>query len=217
MKSDDSRETILRRRKFFVSSALGSAITVLTACPQQSNHQANQQTTSQTPVASVPAVGSSGVPEPAPPAPEPGPKVALPPLDVPAGVSDVAKGHYERLAQVVPEIHGHLDAAEAAIPSLCQIDDPKCSHAWSQIATHLANAEDRRSDLSPRCSGSSADARAFDERLALHDKAIGDRMASIQRRLDEILKTAEHRKRWEEQRAAAAVPQPCLKFRCDDW
>jgi hypothetical protein len=211
MPPDDSRDTILRRRMFFVSSAL----TVLTAstagCPPQQT-----QPPTPTPVASVPTSTSTAEPDPVPD-PEPPPKPSsLPPLDVPAGVNETAKAHYERLATIVPQIHEKLDAAEKEAASPCDILDPSCK-VWESLAAQLAAVDDQRRDLSPRCGGSSADARAFDERLELHQKVIQERIDAIQKGLQKRLDAAAKKQRWAEQQEAAAVPQPCLKFRCDEW
>lgn len=214
------RDAILRRRAFLVSRTLSQVLAAgaLTGCPQEPGPQL-PATGSATPVASVPttdggtlpaASGSTSV------SPDP-PRAKIPPLDVPDDVTDVARGHFENLAQNVPPIHAELDAADKLARSLCDIEDAACDGTWSALAGHLAKVRDMGYDLGPRCSGSSEDAKRYDASLTLHREAIQKRVDAIQARIDAVLDSDPKKSKWEGHTAKAAVPRPCLKYACEDW
>jgi hypothetical protein len=220
MGTDDDREAILRRRAFFVSSALTATLgaslgSVLTGCPQEKPTSGPEP-----PSVLVPETPKTAAPTAAPPTPDPQPSEPtgeFPPLDVPDDVSAKARLHFENLARDVPAIHAELAAAAKLLSTPCPIEDAACDAHWESIARHLAKAKDALSHLGPRCPGSSKDAKRFDERLAVHAAAIRGRIARVEERAASQLAGDPAAKRWEAHQRAAAVPRPCLKFACEDW
>jgi hypothetical protein len=203
-----AREAILRRRMFFVSSAL-----MLTGCPQDPQQPA---TGTSKPVATIPTVSASAV-EPAPTSAPPAPTVTVPSLDVPADVSEVARSHFERLKEMVPQIHAELDAADKSLLARCSIEDAVCDPTWQSVAKNLAEARDLRADLPARCSGTSADAKRFEASLAEHLAAIDARLDGLEKRIEGLLNSDSKKAKWTAHVSGAAMPRPCLKYRCDDW
>lgn len=208
---DDDRAAILRRRAFFVRSALTATLgATQVGCPQE---KPAPETVTVLPDAPPPtAAPTASAP---PPAPEPA--VELPPLDVPTDVSAEARVHFEKLARDVPAIHAELADASKTLAERCPIDDAACDAHWEAIAKHLAEAKDALADLGPRCPGSSDDAKRFDERLALHANVIRARIDRLENRVASQLADAAAKKRWAEHQEASAIPRPCLKFACEDW
>jgi hypothetical protein len=207
--SASERAAILRRRAFFV----GSALTALTACPQQ------QQQSSGAPVVGVePAPAGSQPESPAQPTSQPAAKPAkMPSIEIPDGVGKVAHAHYEGLVGQVKRIHAELDAANQALDDACDITDPQCDATWQLVAKHLVRAEDMTQDLEPLCPGSSDEAKAFEARVAEHSAFIEGRREALKKRLQVLLQKGSARDRWAAHRAEAAVPRPCLDYSCDDW
>ncbi len=196
---------------FFVSSAL-----MLTGCPQDP-----QPPTSGTsaPIATVPKVSSALPSAQASSAPEPSPTPAVnvPPLDVPEDVSPVAKSHFERMKELVPKIHLELDAAEKGVATACDISEATCDATWKSVAGNLAKAGNLRRDVPPRCSGSSKDAKRYEASLKAHLAVIDSRLDAIRKRVAAALVDDSQRTKWEGYKANASIPQPCLRYRCDDW
>jgi hypothetical protein len=130
--SDDDRSTILRRRAFFVTSAVAA----FGACARTPP----AEPASPAPVVSVPlAVEDAGEPpeDAATPVRDASPSTeGPPPLVIPDGVSDTARGNYERLVRTMTRAYGVLDEIDAAIPS-CPILSPKCVPRWRDVAEKL--------------------------------------------------------------------------------
>ena len=156
--------------------------------------------------------GSASAPSPVPTAGH----FEMPPLDVPDGVGPTATTHYESLARSVPEIHRRLDAVEAALRDLCQPKTPRCDGSFKDLAKELGEIDDAIRRLPPRCQGSSEVAKAFDERLTRHLELLRDRRRAIDDQTATDLDD-EAEARWKKLLADEAVPQPCLRFSCEDW
>ncbi len=207
------RRTILERRLFFVSSAL----TALTGCPRGTEPSATGPDASATAVASAPAPSAAPTSASSAVVVAPAPSVAVPAVTVPDDVSDTAKGHFERIKRLAPEIHAELDLAEKATEGLCAIDEAACDASWEAVATHLAKARDRMQSLDSRCGGSSEDAKRFQTALEEQERVINQRIKSLEDRIQAALGSKAGRDAWRAHQEKAAIPQPCLKFRCDDW
>lgn len=214
-----NREAILRRRAFFVTSAIGA----LGCSPEQSSRPppttaaptANEVQVPATPepTASV----DSDAPAPPPRAtPDAG---AMPSLDVPPGVSEVAQGHYEDLARDVPRLHNELDGLEKLVPDACAIGEARCDAAWRKLADGLWQFQRELWRLGPRCGGSSEDAKAFGERLQAHRQHLEKRRDDIVARVQGQLAESSDKQRWDKHQLEArkAAPQPCLKYACPEW
>lgn len=197
-----------------------SAVVALTGCPPDSPPpQPPQGTSSAPPVTTVPSTDTGSLPpatgsasvEPAPPT------TKIPPLLVPDDVNDTAKSHFARLAAAVPKIHAELDGADKLTRDVCSIEDAACDGRWDQIATHLAKARDMTYDLGARCAGTSDGAKRFEKSLAEHRAAIEKRTKAIEARIEAALDSDAKRQKWQVHQGKAAIPRPCLRFRCDDW
>lgn len=216
MAHDDDRAAILKRRAFFVSSALTATLGGSSLGCQQEKAAPGPEPRS----VLVPETVETSAPTAAPPSPDPAPtppKEDGPPLDIPDDVSDAARPHYEGLARDVPKIHAELDAAAERLATRCPIDDAACDAHWESIARHLAKAKDALSHLGPRCPGSSKDAKRLEERLAMHASALRARIARLEERAASQLADEAAKQRWQTHQRAAAIPRPCLKFACDEW
>jgi hypothetical protein len=213
--SDDDRCTILRRRAFFVTSAVAA----FGACARTPP----AEPTSPAPVVSVPlAVEDAGEPpeDTAPPARDASPSAeGAPPLLVPAGVSDTARGNYERLVRTMTRAYGVLDEIDAAMPG-CPVLSPKCVPRWRDVAEKLHELDGMFQRLFV-CHGSSPEAKTYADIEQAHQQHYGKRRARIQEQLDALLERGGDpaRARWEELKRDAfqAAPHPCLKFACPDW
>ena len=208
MPPDDDRAAILRRRAFFVTSALSAT---LAGCPPE-----RPVPQPDPPVATV-EPGSGPLPTAATTGSAPEPTAKLPPLEVPDDVSDAARAHFEGLVRDVPPIHQELDAAAKELSNPCPIEEAACKEHWEKIAGHLAQAKDALADLGPRCPGSSEDAKRFDEVLAAHTAVLRGRLERLEREIARELATEPEKAQWKQFSEAAAVPRPCLKFACEDW
>ena len=213
MSDDDSaRAAILRRRAFFV----GSALTALSGCPQPPSAEPNRNE----PVVTVePASKTATVPTGSGVVTRSSatPKTKLPSLETPDGVNASARTYYEDLARSVPLIHADLDSAEKTLAGICDITDSQCDARWLAFAKSMAAVDDAVGDLAPVCHGTSADAKAIDVRLAEHRAAISERKRQIMERVDALLQDAAAKTKWTAHQEAAAVPRPCLDYSCEDW
>ncbi|MCC6521127.1 MAG: hypothetical protein IT373_00565 [Polyangiaceae bacterium] len=210
--SDPHRAAILRRRALFVTSALGALGCAGPRPTHAEGGSAPSGAVVSVPTASgeSPLVAATASPSTSPSSPAPAPVGKLPPLDVPADVSDAARPYFEHLATAVPEVHAALDALP--VPRDCPIDKPACEAAWKELAAGLVELDERIGRLEPRCPGSSTDAQRFAQRLAAHRAHIAERRAAL---VAAVATTA----RWVAMFEAAeqAVPRVCLKYACRDW
>lgn len=213
MSQDDvARAAILRRRAVFV----GSALTALSGCPQPPSAEPRKNE----PVVTVePASQTATVPTGSGVVTRSSatPKAKAVSLEIPEGVNATARSYYEQLARSVPLIHADLDSAEKTLAGICDITDSQCDARWLAFAKTMAAVDDVAQDLGPPCGGTSADAKAFYARLAEHRAAISERKRQIMERVDKLLQDAAAKAKWTAHQAAAAVPQPCLDYSCNDW
>lgn len=128
----NDRATILRRRAFFVTSAVAA----LGSCARTTTPPAPAAPS----VVSVPAADpDAGEPETDAALPSPADAAThsdAPPLDVPAGVSETARQKYERLASVMTRAYRILDEIDAELPN-CSILDASCEPRFRKIADKL--------------------------------------------------------------------------------
>jgi hypothetical protein len=204
------RAAILRRRAFFVTSAL-SSLTGL-GCDKDRAPAPVPSVDTTTPPTSVatataaPSAASSATPPPQ----------DMPSLDVPSGVNETATEHYRQLGVVVPRLHAELDAIEAEFRKFCEPATKACDGDWADLAKRLARFDDERRSMPPRCGGESDDAKAYMAHQRAHDELLGQRRKALDERVASWLDEA-GRARWQASLAAAAIPRPCLRFRCDPW
>jgi hypothetical protein len=213
MSPDPERDksAILRRRAFFVGSALTAA---LTGCPKDPGPQPGvKPTVGVEPEASTELPAPTGVVTVG--SAEPGEK--MPSLEVPSDVSATARENFTALAAEVPPIHKELDEASAALDGICDIHDASCNDAWLAVAKHFGRIDVQMDNLAPRCPGSSADAKRFEQRLAEHRAYIQKRRRAIEARIAAAAKDSAGEAKWKDHLAAAVVPRPCLDFSCKDW
>jgi hypothetical protein len=209
----DDRAAILRRRAFFVSSA----VAVLGSCART----APPAEPTSPPEINVPEGDpDAGATDAALPSSDrDAPRADGPPLDVPAGVSETAREKYERLASVMTRAYGILDQIEADLPS-CSILDPSCEPRFRRVADQL-NELDGLFQRFFVCGGASEEAKAYGEREKAHQEHYRKRRAGIEGQIEsELSKDGERgRARWDALRREAyqAAPFPCLKFACPEW
>jgi hypothetical protein len=209
MSDDAARAAILRRRAFFV----GSALTALTGCPSQHGPAGEP-----TPVVGVePVASSTSAVATTSAAVPPAPNRKRPSLAIPNDAKDVVLSHYQRLARDVPAIHDKLDEAAAALSGICDITDPQCDSAWLAVARALAAADRDIQELPPHCPATSKEGKAYEERLQDHVNFAMDRRNALQTRIDALLSSAKAKSQWQVHIDAATEPQPCLDFHCQDW
>jgi hypothetical protein len=208
---DAARAAILRRRAFFV----GSALTALTGCPQPSEtpRKADPVVGVEPESASASLPAGSGVSTTS----SSTPASKMPSLEIPQDAKGAALAHYQTLAKRVPAIHVDFDAASSALSGICDITDPKCDDRWLKVAKHIAAADEAHFDLAPRCPGTSKQAKAYEKRLAEHQAFIADRKKAIEGRINALLQDAAAQSKWKVHKASASVPRPCLDYACSDW
>jgi hypothetical protein len=212
---DEDRKTILRRRAFFVTSALAA----LGGCARPTTGPSatpGDDKTVQVPVApDDPIEADAGEP------PERAPSSArsgLPPTDVPDGVKPITRSYYENLYQVVADLHRHIDAIEASI-GRCKGFDKDCEkNQLPQIATAM-NAIDDTLERIQSCGGRSPEAKAYMVREAEHMGFASKRRGQMEDSLKQLLASggAAAEKSLKSLREAGAVPRPCLEYACPEW
>jgi hypothetical protein len=208
----EDRAAILRRRAFFVSSALAA----LGSCGPTTPAVEPPPTEVSVPRAAEDAGESDAT---LPPSDRDASRSDVPPLDVPAGVSDTARENYERLASVMTRAYAILDQIQADLPS-CSILDAGCRPRYRRVADKLHELDGLFQRLFV-CEGSSEEAKAYAARERAHEAYYRARRTKIETELESRLEKggAPARARWQEQREQAyqAAPHPCLKFGCPDW
>lgn len=209
---DDDRKTILRRRAFFVTSALAA----LGGCARGS--PANQpDNTVQVPESTDDPVESDASTGP-PRQPNPTGRAGMPPTDIPGGVTPRTHAYYENLYDVVESFHAHVDTIEASM-SRCKGFDEACE---KQELPRIAKALNGIDDVLERlhaCGAKSDEAKAYMERESAHLRFVGQRRETMEQKLGELLapggKAAEAKLK--SLREAGAVPRPCLEYACPEW
>lgn len=205
--SDRDRRTILERRALF----LGSALAAMGCGPKANTTEPAEQK-----VVSIPHSADTTPTEDAAPAnpPDRAPSTRgdMPPLDIPPGVSERARQNYEYLAKRMTAAHDILDEMEKLLPS-CDIKS--CEADWKQLAERHFELDG--SYRTYTCPGTSADAKAYEERAKLHHEFLEKRRSAVEGRITSTLGSGAQR--YEELRndVARAHPRPCLSFACADW
>lgn len=210
--SDDDRNTILRRRAFFVTSALA----VLGGCARGGT--ANQpDNTVQVPVAQDESARADAGAEPSR-QPNPDARAGMPATDVPDGITPRTRANYENLYDVVSKFHAYVDSIEAGI-GRCQGLDERCDKTeLPQIATALNGIDDTLERLHA-CGAKTDEAKAYMERENAHVRFIGQRRSAMEEKLKQLLAPggAAAEARLKSLREAGAVPRPCLEYACPEW
>lgn len=213
--SDDDKKAILRRRTFLVTSAL--AALGCTKTPPATTEPEKPEQVVVVPEAETDAGSTAEAPPP--PDRQPSNLGDMPPTDVPPGVGEIAKRNYETLYRVMKASHEHLTAIETTIPS-CNVLDAACEPKFAALATRFVAIEEEMFSMRA-CGGTSAEAKAYREREAAHQKYLAERK---QRALDDIAKAlapggTKATERWKALQASAeaANPRPCLRYACPDW
>lgn len=214
----DDRATILRRRAFFVTSALAAVGCAPTPAPNTPGGSSSSDTSAVTVPSAVPAPGDASdgaAPPPREPVSEP-----LPNMEIPAGVSDTARSRYEQLFKRMKEAHATLASVEKTVPDGCSPAEPKCAAAWRSVAEALQGLDVGFSKFLV-CGGTSAEAKAFEARAEEHQKFLTERRQKLDERIAKAVAAGGQRAGSEWQRikddAENANPRPCLKFGCPDW
>lgn len=208
----DDRRAIFHRRALF----LGSALAALGSC---------QKTTTPTETAAGPVVAvpegkqedAGAVPETdadVPPREGGGlPRGEMPSLEMPQGISELARGRYEHLYSTMKHSHELLDQIESEVPR-CSIE--RCEGEWQPIAKKLFALDDGFRFYG--CPGSSAEAKAYGERQKEHFEFFDRRKKEVLAWLTTTLGDAGFAKLDElVQKEHMANPRPCLSIACLDW
>lgn len=210
---DDDRKTILRRRAFFVTTALAAL-----GCARPAAHADESGNTVRVPSAtSEPAGADAGEPPERTPAPDA--RAGIPPTDIPDGVKPFTRSSYEHLYKVMADLHGHFDSIEASMGRCKKGFDKDCEKTeLPQIAKTL-NAIDDTLERIHSCGGSSPEAKVYMLREAAHLKFAQDRRGRMDGALKQLLATggAAAENSLKTLREAGAVPRPCLEYACPDW
>ncbi len=215
---NDDRSAILRRRAFFVSSAMAA----LGACTRTPPAEPEAPTPRVVSVPSVPqdaAVSSEDAPAPESTADAAPDSDVAPPLIMPAAVSDTARAKYEQLISTMTRAYRVLDEIEADMPS-CGISSAKCAPSYRRIATKLHELDGMFQRMFV-CGGSSPEAKSYEDLARAHQRHYEKRRSNIQQRIDALLAAdgESGKTLWQDFRRDAfqAAPHPCLKFGCPDW
>jgi hypothetical protein len=213
--NEDDRRAILRRRTFFVTSALAA----LGSCGRPATPAADPEPEN---VVTVPVAEDDAgeVAESPPPADRDAAADGdMPPMDVPDGVGEIAKRNYENLYRVMKESHRLLGEIEAALPK-CNVLDKACEPRFAALANKIQEMDELMSSLRA-CGGSSAEAKAYREREVAHFRHLAERKGKALAEIDRALAPggSSAKDRWLAlvQAAEAANPRPCLKYACPDW
>jgi hypothetical protein len=212
--SDDDRKAILRRRTFFVTSALAAIGSCARTAPPATQPEQLVVVPSAEPDAGE-------VTAEAPPAPERDASNLddMPPTDMPSNPGEIAKRNYETLYRVMKASHAHLTDIEMTLPS-CNILDQACDAKFAAIAAKLVEIDEELFGMRA-CGGTSAEAKAYREREAAHRKYLTDRRKRVEDEIERLAAKGGNgaTERWVllKKQAQAANPQPCLRYACPDW
>ncbi len=216
--NDSDRAQILRRRAFFVSSALTAL-----GCnnpgrpPEGQPSSATEPSAPPTPTVTAPVeptVTASATATPPEPPPSEGPDLATP-----DGVGEVAAENYKSLRESVAAIRKSIDELGASLPDACKITDQACDLQWRKLAEGLLEIDQSIRGLPPRCGGSSEEAKAFFKQRDAAREDLNKRVQALSVRISALVATQAEKERWtaHQQDAKQANPEPCLKFACTDW
>ena len=210
MSPPDDRAVILRRRALL----LGSALAAFSGCQKTSP----PPETAGGPVVAIPESqpDDAGAAEPALPTRDAGSRPRshgnMPSLEIPTGIGDRARSNYESLVARMKRVHDVLDEIERIAPK-CNIG--ACEDQWAPVAKKLFELEDAF-QFSYTCPGSSADAKAFEERRREHMEFYEARRKAVEAWLTGLAGD------WAKLQAEVdkerlANPRPCLSYACMDW
>jgi len=212
MSPTDDRAAVLRRRALF----LGSTLAALGSCQKGGA----PPETGKGPIVAVPAGEPEDASAPEPDAAMPGRDASrpargnMPSLEIPSGVSEIARSNYESLVSRMTRVHGILDEIEDVAPK-CGMQ--ACEDKWAEVAKKLYQLEDAFG-FGWGCSGSSAQAKAFDARLKEHMDFYQERRKNVDAWLLGLLGEQGFARLQElVEKERYANPRPCLSIACMDW
>lgn len=209
---DDDRKTILRRRAFFVTSALAA----LGGCAQGS--PANQPDNAvHVPDALQDPVESDAAAEP-PRQPNPNTRAGMPATDIPDGVTPRTRAYYETLYEAMAKLHVHVDTIESSLARCTGLDKECERNELPQIASAMNGIDDALEHIQS-CGGKSPEAKAYLVREAEHLQFFAQRRGSAEEKLKQLLAPGgpDAELRLKKLREAGAVPRPCLEYACPEW
>ncbi len=212
MTPKDDRETVLRRRAFFVGSALSIAGCGPSAQPAEAPPQPVAVDAPDDPAPTPTASTTGEVPDrpDAPPDNAAGPNMAIP-----EGVSDDMRRNYENLNARTKAAGDHVKGALARLPK-CGISE--CLDDWKALAAWL-NPEARKHGGFMCGSAVTDEGKQFDIRMEQHAAWLSAQKVTLQQAIEAKLTSDGERKRWEQltDEARNAHPSVCLKFACPDY
>ena len=217
---DSDRAQILRRRAFFVSSALTALGCNNSGRPPEGQPSSTTDPTTPPVATAPPTATSTATAEPtASASATPEPPSEGPDLSTPEGVGEVAAENYKRLREAVGEIRKSITELGATLPDSCRVTDQACDLQWRKLAEGLLEIDKSIRRLPPRCGGSSEEAKAFFKQREAARDDLQQRVAALSKRISALVATQAEKERWETHQADAkqANPEPCLKFACTDW
>lgn len=212
MTPKDDRETVLRRRAFFIGSALSIAGCGPSAQPAE---PPPQPVAVDAPDDTAPAPSTSATAA-VPDRPDAPPdNAAGPDMTIPDGVSDEMRKNYERLNARTKAAGDRITGARERLPT-CMVNE--CAKDWQALAEWL-NPPGRKFDSFMCGKAVSDEGKQFDIRMADHNKWIQAQNAALQEAIASKLTSDGHRKQWEQFQddARNAKPNVCLKFACPDY
>lgn len=197
-----TRDRILERRAKFISTAL-----VLAAgCSRE-----------QTIATKVPD-GEGAKPTPGAIAPvKPGP--VAPPKDKPSFEIHVTSAAAERrdlLVKHLEKLHEDVAKLAGSLPAACPMDDAECKARFQAVASEITRIQEEGiQHLFPRCPAKTADDKAIEKAIDEHAAWLRSWLAAIDKAVRGALQ-GDAGAEWDALlgSAAAAHPQPCLKYYC---
>lgn len=215
---DSDRTQILRRRAFFVSSALTALGCNNSGRPPEGQPSSTTEPTAP-PVTTAPATAEPTASATATASAAPEPPREGPDLSTPPGVGSVAAENYAQLRETVAEIRKSIEGLASTLPDACKVTDQACDLQWRKLAEGLLEIDKSIRRLPPRCGGSSDEAKAYFKTRDAARKDLEERVAALSKRISALVATQAEQERWAGHQADAkqANPEPCLKFACTDW
>jgi hypothetical protein len=212
MTRGSDRERILARRAAFV----GSALALLGCSPAREAESPPRAEPGA--VVAVPEPADEGASE-ALPAKRPKPAAGRPPLDVPEGVSEVARKRFESQAKQMQGVYDLIDAI--AVPERCDVTSPSCESDWRKLADDLLELGERARFIRSPCKGSSESAKLFEQRSEQHAAQVEALRQQITEEIEQAIAAGGElaKQRWQKIEADARRSRPvvCLSFGCTDW
>ena len=213
----DDRDHILRRRAFYVGSALS-----LAGCTPAAQEPATPRTEpAPVAVAAEPEPTSAAAPASPPPRAEtPAPTGGPPPTDIPEGVPDKIRSMYESLYRHAARGQKEIARVAGTIPT-CTIGSPGCDAAWKKFAAEQLVLKDVASSPDGPCDTAvTPEGKVYEKRRNAHVAYLDSLTARLEADVVSLVSgTPGGPKRWEayKEQARLANPEPCLNFACPEY